>query len=95
MIKKVILFREEKTTHPADRQVKTQVVVDRTNGWIICLDFVNGRKHDFRPFKESKMLFKPETIVGADTRFQGIKKFHSYSMVPNLPAGRKMDRKVS
>ena len=32
--------------------IKIQVVVNKADGQIICTSFANGRRHDFRLFKE-------------------------------------------
>ena len=62
--------------------LKTLVVVDKTTGQIVCIFFAYGKVHDFRLFKRSKMLFKPEMLVGTDSGFQGIKEFHLNVMLP-------------
>jgi len=58
------------------------VVVDKESKRIICTSYANGRRHDFRLFKESKVRAKPETIVETDTGFQGIAKIHANSVLP-------------
>ncbi|WCR53231.1 MAG: hypothetical protein PG981_000253 [Wolbachia endosymbiont of Ctenocephalides orientis wCori] len=35
--------------------IKTQIIAEKENKKIICTSFSNGRKHDFRLFKESKV----------------------------------------
>ena len=57
-------------------------MVDKRNRKIICTSFANGKRHDFRVFKESGIHFKPETILKTDTGYQGIAKFHANSMLP-------------
>ncbi len=44
---------------------------------VICTDFSNGKKHDFRLFKESKILIHPkvkaitdENVIGMLKRFK-------------------------
>ncbi len=49
---------------------------------IICLSFSNGKKHDFRLFKESKVHLKSETILETDTGYTGIKAIHKNSLLP-------------
>ncbi|MDE5060894.1 hypothetical protein OZD70_04420 [Wolbachia endosymbiont of Drosophila tsacasi] len=34
--------------------MKTQIVTEKKSKKVICTSFSNGRKHDFRIFKESK-----------------------------------------
>jgi hypothetical protein len=57
-------------------------VVEKATGKIVCIFFAYGKVHDFKLFKESKMVFKPETMVGVDSGFQGIKAFHLNSILP-------------
>lgn len=57
-------------------------MVDKSQGKIICTDFCNGKRHDFRLFKESKVRFKSKTKTLTDTGYQGIQKLHSNSCVP-------------
>ena len=49
---------------------------------IICTAFGNGRKHDFKLFKESKIYIHPETKCTVDTGYQGIAKLHSNCEIP-------------
>ena len=62
--------------------MKTQVVVDKYRRQIICTTFANGKRHDFRIFKESRVRVKPETILETDTGYQGIKRLHDNSVLP-------------
>jgi len=62
--------------------LKTQVVADKKSGQIICTNFANGKKHDFRLFKESKLGINKDTKVLVDTGFQGIHKYHKNSEIP-------------
>jgi len=62
--------------------IKTLVVVEKATGKIVCIFFAYGKKHDFKLFKESKLVFKPETLVQTDSGFQGIQKLHVNSEVP-------------
>jgi IS5 family transposase len=61
---------------------KTQLIADKASRKILCTAFNNGRKHDFKLFKESEVYFKKETKCVADTSYQGIQKFHSNSEHP-------------
>jgi len=58
------------------------VVVDKNEGQIICTAFTNGKRHDFRLFKESKTRIHPETKAVTDTGYQGIQKIHHKSVLP-------------
>lgn len=58
------------------------MVVDKAKKKIICTCFCNGKRHDFRLLKESKVKFKPKTKTLTDTGYQGIQKLHGNSCVP-------------
>ena len=62
--------------------MKTQVVVDKASGRIICLSFANGKRHDFRLYKESHTRVKTGTVIETDTGYQGITKIHAKSVLP-------------
>jgi len=57
-------------------------VVDKKTTQVICTNFANGRKHDFRLFKESKVLIHHKVKVITDTGYQGIQKIHNNSELP-------------
>ncbi len=44
---------------------------------IICTAFANGKRHDFRLFKESKTQIHPTINVLTDSGYQGLQKIHS------------------
>ncbi len=44
--------------------------------------FTNGRRHDFRLFKESGVRIHPEIKTVTDTGYQGLGKIHSNSALP-------------
>ncbi|XVN40608.1 MAG: IS5 family transposase [Rickettsia endosymbiont of Argas persicus] len=75
---KSYIIQEKKKRHT----LKTQVVVNKKTKQVICTDFANGRKHDFRLFKESKMLIHHKVKVITDTGYQGIQKIHNNSELP-------------
>jgi hypothetical protein len=54
-------------------------VVDKLTRKIICTAFANGKRHDFRLFKDSKTHIQPKTLAELDT---GIKKIHANSILP-------------
>lgn len=58
------------------------MVVNKANQKIICLNFSNGKRHDFRLFKESGVRFKLHTQVLTDTGYQGLQKIHANSELP-------------
>ena len=44
---------------------------------ISCTNFCNGKQHDFKLFKESKVRFKAATETLVDSGYQGIQKLHA------------------
>jgi hypothetical protein len=62
--------------------MKTLVVVCKKTGQIICVFCCNGKKHDFRLFKESKIHMLERILAKVDTGFIGINKIHKNSQIP-------------
>ena len=62
--------------------MKTQVVMDHRSKRIICTAYGNGKKHDFRLYKESHTHINPKILVGTDSGYTGIKKIHANSVLP-------------
>ena len=58
------------------------MLVNLKNGEIICLAFANGRKHDFRLFRDSRIHVRAETLLEADTGYQGLAQLHANSLLP-------------
>ena len=54
--------------HP-DFAIKSQLVVDPMGKKIICTSYSNGKRHDFRLFKESRVRFTPENEAIVDTGY--------------------------
>ena len=54
--------------------MKTQVVVRKSDGLIVCLAFASGRTHDFRLFKESLTRFLTGAKLLLDSGYQGMGK---------------------
>lgn len=69
--------------------LKTQVVVDKKTKRVICTAFSNGRRHDFRLFKESKISIHPEIKIITDTGYQGIHKLHAKSELPRKKSKKR------
>jgi hypothetical protein len=57
-------------------------VVDKKTKQVICTAFAQGKRHDFRLFKESKTHINPDIKVITDTGYQGIQKLHNQSESP-------------
>ena len=68
--------------------MKSQIVVNKNNGEIICTAFSNGKKHDFRLFRESKTHIDPKIKVVVDTGYQGISGLHKNSVLPKKRSKR-------
>lgn len=56
--------------------------MDKKTKGIICTAFSNGKRHDFRLFKESKTRIHPQIKTITDTGYQGIQKLHRNSELP-------------
>jgi hypothetical protein len=57
-------------------------VVDKKEKKIICTNFSNGKRHDFRLFKESGVHIHPKIKSLTDTGYQGIQKIHKNAELP-------------
>ena len=64
-------------------------MVDKSSKKVICTDFSNGKRHDFRLFKESGIRFHPQIRVLTDTGYQGLHKIHAYSALPKKKTKRR------
>ena len=58
------------------------MVVNKADGKIVCTSSTNGRRHDFRLFKESKLKIDPKIKAVVDTGYLGIARFHVNSVIP-------------
>jgi DDE superfamily endonuclease len=56
--------------------------VNKKKKEIICTNFSNGKRHDFRLFKESGVHIHPEIKSLTDTGYQGIQRLHQNSALP-------------
>jgi hypothetical protein len=56
--------------------------VDKKNGRVVCTSFAEGRKHDFRLFKDSKTRIHADIECVTDTGYLGIAKLHGKSTLP-------------
>ena len=73
--------------------------MDQKSRKIICTAFSNGRRHDFRLFKESKTFVHPDTEILADSGYQGLQKRHTKTRTPkkkarNVPISKE-DKKAN
>ncbi len=58
------------------------MVADQETGEILCTFFEQGKKHDFKVFKLSKLKIRKEIQCLADKGYQGIRKYHANSLIP-------------
>lgn len=58
------------------------MIVDKETTQIICTNFKNGKCHDFRLFKESKVMVHPKIKMAVDTGYQGLQKRHARTVIP-------------
>jgi hypothetical protein len=62
--------------------LKSQIVVDKKSKKIICTACCNGKKHDFKLFKESKVRWTSDCCEVTDSGYTGIKKIQKNSKLP-------------
>lgn len=65
------------------------MAVDKNSKKVICTSFSNGKRHDFRIFKESKTHIHPDIQATTDTGYQGIQKIHNNSELPKKKTRKK------
>ena len=70
--------RERKRSIP----IKAQIIINFKDKRILKTNFSNGKKHDFRLFKESNLIIPANVQILADTGYQGIQKIHINSIIP-------------
>jgi hypothetical protein len=64
-------------------------VVDKKTKKVICTNFSNGKKHDFKLFKESKVRWTKERCGITDSGYTGIKKLQRNSKLPKKSSKKK------
>ena len=69
--------------------LKSQVIVDKRSKKVICTAFSNGKKRDFRLFKESKVHWTEKTCGVTDSGYTGIKKLQKNSRLPKKSSKKK------
>lgn len=65
------------------------MVVDKKTKKVICTFFSNGKKHDFKLFKQSKVRWTKERLGVTDSGYIGIKKLQENSMLPKKSSKKK------
>lgn len=56
--------------------------MDKKTTQVICTNYRNGKCHDYRLFKESKIKISPKVKVAVDTGYQGLQKIHAKVALP-------------
>ena len=56
--------------------------MDKKSSLIICTNFCNGKKHDFKLFKDSKVRWGRNIQGIVDSGYTGIKKLQNTSLLP-------------
>lgn len=62
--------------------MKSQIVVDKATKEVICVKTSEGKRHDFKLFKDSKLPINQNTTAETDSGYQGIKEIHHNSKHP-------------
>ena len=62
--------------------IKSQIVVAKETKEIICVKICEGKRHDFKLFKDSKLPIDRKIEAETDSGYQGIKAFHKNSKHP-------------
>ena len=65
--------------------LKTHIIVDKKKKAIVCTNCFNGKRHDFRLFKESGVPMHPEIKSRTDTGY----KLHQNSALPKKKTKKK------
>lgn len=63
--------------------------MDKKSRKIICTAFSNGKRHDFRLFKESKIHIHPQISVLTDSGYLGLQKLHAKTQMPKKKSKKK------
>jgi len=63
--------------------LKTQIIVTKETKKIFKTDFSNGKKHDFKLFKESNLKVNTKIKILADTGYLGINDVIKNSEIPH------------
>lgn len=64
-------------------------MVDKRSRRIICTDFSNGKKHDFKLFKDSKVHWVKGITGFVDSGYTGITKIHKSTKLPTKRSKKK------
>ena len=62
--------------------LKSQLIVCKSSQKILCTSFCNGKRHDFKLFKESKVRWVHGIYAITDSGYLGIKRLQNTSILP-------------
>lgn len=65
------------------------MVVDKKTKKVICTAFSNGKKHDFKLFKEGKVRWTKERSGLTDSGYTGIKKLQNNTRLPKKSSKKR------
>ena len=65
------------------------MIVDKKGKKIICTNFSEGKRHDFRLYKESKIHLHPDISALTDTGYLGLQKIHAKTEMPKKKTKKK------
>ena len=63
--------------------------MDKKSCKIICTAFCNGKRHDFRLFRESKIRIHPQINVLTDSAYLGLQKLHAKTQMSKKKSKKK------
>lgn len=63
--------------------------MDKKSSLIICTNFCNGKKHDFKLFRDSGIRWVKNIQGIADSGYTGIKKLRSTTLIPTKRSKNK------
>ena len=62
--------------------IKAQIIFSPLQKAILSVFCGKGQVHDFQLFKQSGVLLHPDTLVLADSGYQGLEKYHANCLLP-------------
>ncbi|MBL0310490.1 MAG: transposase [Bacteroidetes bacterium] len=65
------------------------MIADQNTRQIVCTEVGNGRKHDYKLYKQSQTPIHPTITAEVDTGYQGLQKAH-----PNTEIPKKRSKKI-
>jgi IS5 family transposase len=69
------------------------VVVEKATRRILCVHTTEGKRHDYRLLKDSRVRLKKETKAVLDSGYQGAQKEHANTVLPlKKPKGGQLTK---